>query len=56
MAAGGHRGIHKMKHLLLISAMAKKSLMGSGPFFGVPCLGLLKVAALTPSGWRVTAT
>jgi radical SAM superfamily enzyme YgiQ (UPF0313 family) len=54
MAAGGHRGIYKMKHLLLISAMAKKSLMGSGPFFGVPCLGLLKVAALTPSGWRVT--
>jgi hypothetical protein len=43
-----------MKHLLLISAMSSKRLMGGGLFFGVPCLGLLKVAALTPSDWRVT--
>ena len=28
--------------------------MGGGFFFRMPCLGLLKVAALTPSEWQVT--
>jgi radical SAM superfamily enzyme YgiQ (UPF0313 family) len=28
--------------------------MGGGFFFRMPCLGLLKVAALTPSDWHVT--
>jgi radical SAM superfamily enzyme YgiQ (UPF0313 family) len=43
-----------MKRLLLISSLSKKSLMGGGFFFRMPCLGLLKVAALTPSDWQVT--
>jgi radical SAM superfamily enzyme YgiQ (UPF0313 family) len=43
-----------MKRLLLISPLSKKSLMGDGFFFRLPCLGLLKVAALTPSDWQVT--
>jgi radical SAM superfamily enzyme YgiQ (UPF0313 family) len=43
-----------MKRLLLISSCSKQSLMGGGLFFGVPCLGLLKVAALTPPDWQVT--
>ena len=43
-----------MKRLLLISPLAKKSLMGGGFFFRMPCLGLLKVAALTPPDWQVT--
>ena len=43
-----------MKNLLLISPLAKQSLMGGGFFFRMPALGLLKVAALTPSGWQVT--
>lgn len=43
-----------MKRLLLISPLSAKSLMGGGFFFRMPCLGLLKVAALTPPGWTVT--
>ena len=42
-----------MKRLLLISPLAKKSLMGGGFFFRMPGLGLLKVAALTPPDWQV---
>jgi radical SAM superfamily enzyme YgiQ (UPF0313 family) len=43
-----------MKRLLLISPVARKSLMGAGFFFRVPSLGLLKVAALTPPNWQVS--
>jgi radical SAM superfamily enzyme YgiQ (UPF0313 family) len=43
-----------MKRLLLISPLAKNSLMGGGFFFRMPCLGLLKVAALTGPDWQVT--
>ena len=39
-----------MKKLLLISPLSTRSLMGGGFFFRMPCLGLLKVAALTPPG------
>ena len=43
-----------MKKLLLISPISTRSLMGGGFFFRIPCVGLLKVAALTPPGWKVT--
>jgi radical SAM superfamily enzyme YgiQ (UPF0313 family) len=43
-----------VKKLLLISPLSKKSLMGDKFFFRMPCLGLLKVAALTPSDWQIT--
>ncbi len=43
-----------MKRLLLISPLSSKSLMGGGFFFRLPCLGLLKVAALTPPEWQTT--
>lgn len=42
-----------MKRLLLIAPLSSKSLMGGGFFFRMPCLGLLKIAALTPPGWRI---
>lgn len=42
-----------MKRLLLIAPLSEKSLMGGGFFFRMPCLGLLKVAALTPPGWDI---
>jgi radical SAM superfamily enzyme YgiQ (UPF0313 family) len=42
------------KRLLLIAPLSSKSLMGGGFFFRMPCLGLLKVAALTPPDWQVT--
>jgi radical SAM superfamily enzyme YgiQ (UPF0313 family) len=42
-----------MKRLLLIAPISSRSLMGGGFFFRMPCLGLLKVAALTPPGWDV---
>ncbi len=43
-----------MKRLLLIAPLSKDSLMGGSFFFRMPCLGLLKVAALTPPDWQVT--
>jgi radical SAM superfamily enzyme YgiQ (UPF0313 family) len=43
-----------MKKLLLISPLAKNSLVGQSFGFRLPVLGLLKVAALTPPGWQVT--
>ncbi len=43
-----------MKRLLLIAPLSKHSLMGGDFFFRMPCLGLLKVAALTPPDWQVT--
>lgn len=43
-----------MNRLLLISPLSRKSLMGGGFFFRMPCLGLLKVAALTPPDWQVS--
>ncbi len=43
-----------MKRLLLIFPLSPNSLMGSGFFFRLPSLGLLKVAALTPPDWQVT--
>ena len=42
-----------MKKLLLISPLSKQSLMGDKFFFRMPCLGLLKVAALTPADWQI---
>src|SRR5512138_3437979 len=44
----------RMKKLLLISPISTRSLMGGGFFFRIPCVSLLKVAALTPPGWEVT--
>jgi len=38
-----------MKRLLLVTPLASKSLMGAGFWFRVPCLALLKIAALTPA-------
>ena len=43
-----------MKRLLLIAPLAPNTLMGGDFFFRMPCLGLLKVAALTPPGWEVS--
>jgi radical SAM superfamily enzyme YgiQ (UPF0313 family) len=43
-----------MKRLLLVTPLASKSLMGGGFWFRVPCLALLKIAALTPGDWQVT--
>ena len=43
-----------MKRLLLISPVARKSLMGGGFWFRVPSLGVLKVAALTPPDWQIS--
>jgi radical SAM superfamily enzyme YgiQ (UPF0313 family) len=43
-----------MKRLLLISPVAKNSLVGRNFNFRLPVLGLLKVAALTPPDWQVT--
>jgi radical SAM superfamily enzyme YgiQ (UPF0313 family) len=41
-----------MKRLLLISPVAKSSLVGKEFTFRLPVLGLLKVAALTPRNWH----
>jgi radical SAM superfamily enzyme YgiQ (UPF0313 family) len=43
-----------MKRLLLISPLGKGGLVGKDFNFRLPVLGLLKVAALTPSDWQVT--
>jgi len=43
-----------MKRLLLISPVGKCGLAGKQFSFRLPVLGLLKVAALTPSNWQVT--
>ncbi len=43
-----------MKRLLLISPVAKTSLVGKNFNFRLPVLGLLKIAALTPANWQVT--
>ncbi|MFQ5901461.1 MAG: B12-binding domain-containing radical SAM protein, partial [Thermodesulfobacteriota bacterium] len=42
------------KKLILISPIASKSLLGGDFYFKVPTLGILKVAALTPSDWQVS--
>jgi len=42
-----------MSKLLLISPLAKNSLIGKDFYFRMPVLGLLKVAALTPAPWKV---
>ncbi len=42
------------KKLLLISPLGKKGLMGSDFYFRLPCLGLLKVATITPPDWEVS--
>ena len=42
-----------MKTLLLISPLAPSSLLGRDFYFRLPCLSLLKVAALTPAEWEV---
>ena len=41
-----------MPRLLLISPVAKNSLIGKDFHFRMPVLGLLKVAALTPESWQ----
>jgi len=43
-----------MKRLLLIAPISRRSLMHCGFAFRVPCLGLLRIAALTPSDWQVS--
>lgn len=42
-----------MKTLLLIAPLGKAGLVGRDINFRLPCLGLLKVAALTPPGWEL---
>lgn len=43
-----------MKRLLLIAPLAKTGLVGRDIAFRFPCLGLLRVAALTHTGWTIT--
>ena len=43
-----------MSELLLIAPLGKAGLVGRDMTFRLPCLGLLRVAALTPPGWDVT--
>jgi hypothetical protein len=42
-----------MKRLLLISPLAPRSLLGADFYYRIPCLSLLRIAALTPPGWEV---
>ena len=41
------------RKLLIISPVAKNSLLGGDFFFRLPTLGALKVAALTPDDWEI---
>ncbi len=41
-------------NLLLVSPVTSKSLLGADFYFRMPTLGLLRVAAATPSDWQVT--
>jgi len=41
-------------NLLLVSPLTSKSLLGADFYFRMPTLGLLRVAAATPSDWQVT--
>jgi radical SAM superfamily enzyme YgiQ (UPF0313 family) len=43
-----------MKKVLLIAPTAARSLMGRDFFYRLPPVGLMKVAALTPSEWQAT--
>lgn len=43
-----------MKKLLLIAPLGRTGFVGRDMTFRLPCLGLLRVAALTPAGWDVT--
>jgi len=40
-------------NLLLVSPLTSKSLLGADFYFRMPTLGLLRVAAATPSDWKV---
>ncbi len=42
-----------MKRLLLISPLSSSSLFGPQFPFRLPCLSLLRIAALTPAGWDI---
>ncbi|MCU0783328.1 MAG: B12-binding domain-containing radical SAM protein [Verrucomicrobia bacterium] len=42
-----------MRQLLLIAPLGNAGLVGRDISFRLPCLGLLRVAALTPPGWGV---
>jgi radical SAM superfamily enzyme YgiQ (UPF0313 family) len=42
-----------VKRLLLVSPLAPRSLLGASFNYRLPCLGLLRVAALTPGDWEV---
>jgi radical SAM superfamily enzyme YgiQ (UPF0313 family) len=53
LAAGAGRDT-PMNQLLLIAPLGKSGLVGRDITFRLPCLGLLRVAALTPPGWDVT--
>jgi radical SAM superfamily enzyme YgiQ (UPF0313 family) len=45
--------LRAVKRLLLISPISSRSLLGADYYFRLPCLSLLKVAALTPPDWEV---
>jgi radical SAM superfamily enzyme YgiQ (UPF0313 family) len=42
-----------MNRLLLISPLAPRSLLGAAFYYRMPCLSLLRLAALTPPDWKV---
>ena len=43
----------KRKRLILVSPLAPRSLLGADFHFRLPCLSLLRLAALTPDDWEV---